>query len=118
MGWTIEVSAAVEQDIALLFDHLAENYINFGESRASAVTHATRRTEEVLAAMTRIAMAPHRGESHEDLLPGLRHLTLQRAIYWYQIDDDHQIIRILAIFHGGQDHIRHMLLRLLRDRNT
>ena len=32
MVWTIEISAAVEQDIDLLFDHLADSYVGFGES--------------------------------------------------------------------------------------
>ena len=64
--------------------------------------------------MTRIATAPHRGETHEELLPGLRHLTLDRAIYWYRVQEDTETVQVLAIFYGGQDHARQMLLRLLR----
>ncbi len=115
MAWTIEVSAAAEQDVALIFDHLVESYIGFGEAPVPAAEHATDRICKILDAMERIATAPYRGAAHDAWLPGLRHLTLERAIYWYQLDAQNETIRILAIFYGGQDHIRQMLLRLLRE---
>ncbi len=61
MAWTIEVSAAAEQDIALIFDFLTESYIGFGEAPASAAEHATDRIGKILDAMERIATAPYRG---------------------------------------------------------
>ena len=57
--------------------------------------------------------APFRGECHDDLLPGLRHLTIDRAIYWFDLNEAEQRVRVLAIFFGSQDHVRHMLTRLL-----
>lgn len=54
-----------------------------------------------------------RGAAHDDLVPGLRHLTIDRAIYWYLVDEDRYQLRILAIFFGPQDHQRRMLVRLL-----
>lgn len=115
MAWTIEVAAAVEQDIALIFDHLTESYVGFGDAPALAAEHATDRVGKILDALERIATAPYRGKAHDDWLPRLRHLTLERAVYWYQLDAQSETIRVLAIFYGGQDHIRQMLLRLLRD---
>ncbi len=115
MAWTIEVSAAAERDIDLLFDHLADSYVEFGETRSAAAAQAVDRIDQILDAMERIATAPHRGEVHENLMPGLRHLTLDRAIYWYRVEEKAEIARVLAIFYGGQDHIRQMLLRLLSD---
>ncbi len=117
MTWRIEVSAEAERDLDLLFDHLFENYVYFGETRKAAAAHAGKRVSGVLETMDRIATAPYRGDSHEEWLPGLRHLTLERSIYWYQILEATQTIRILAIFHGGQDHVRHMFVRLLSDRD-
>jgi toxin ParE1/3/4 len=61
----------------------------------------------------RLGIAPHRGCRHDDLLPGLRHLTLNRAIYWFDVDENLRRVRVLAVFFGGQNHVRHMLLRLL-----
>ncbi|MGB8814013.1 MAG: hypothetical protein WCC57_12600 [Paracoccaceae bacterium] len=44
---------------------------------------------------------------------GLRHLTIARAIYWFDVNEAELRVRILAIFFGGQDHVRLMLTRLL-----
>ncbi|WP_171182420.1 type II toxin-antitoxin system RelE/ParE family toxin [Ruegeria sp. HKCCD8929] len=116
MAWRIEVSADVVRDIDLLFHHLADSYVGFGETRSVADARALERIGEILGAADRIAVAPFRGEAHGDILPGLRHLTLDQAIYWYQTDETAETIRILAIFYGGQDHVRRMLRRLLSQR--
>ena len=49
-------------------------------------------------------------------LPRIRFLAIARAIYWFDVDQTARKVRILAVFFGGQDHIRRMLVRLL-DRN-
>jgi hypothetical protein len=46
-------------------------------------------------------------------LPGLRHLSLDRAVYWFRPRRQQREIQLLAVFFGGQDHQRHMLVRLL-----
>jgi plasmid stabilization system protein ParE len=61
----------------------------------------------------RLATAPFRGERHDDLMPGLRHLALKRAICWFLPDVEGHQVRVLAASFGGQDHQRHMLVRLL-----
>lgn len=114
MTWRTEFSAGTERDLALIHDHLHASYLAFGEHRDSAADHAGARIDEILNDAERIATAPHRGERHDDLLPGLRHLTLGRAVFWFDLDEDRQVVRILAIFFGGQDHQRHMLVRLLK----
>jgi hypothetical protein len=40
-------------------------------------------------------------------------MVMDRAIYWYDVDDRAQAVRVLGMFFGGQDHIRRMLIRLL-----
>ena len=42
----------------------------------------------------------------------LRHVTIDRAIYWFTLHEDAQVVRIEGIFHGGQDHLGRMLARL------
>jgi len=116
MPWKIEVSIAAERDLELLFYHLADNFVAFGENRTRAAEQALRRVQTIRDAAARIASAPHRGEAHDDLLPGLRHLTLDRAVYWFLVEEEQSRVRVLAIFYGGQDHQRKMLLRLLGDR--
>ena len=113
MTYRLEFSVEAEHDFGLIFDHLLQSYLGFGESLESALDHATTRVMNIRSAAARIVSAPHRGERHDDILPGLRHLTIDRAIYWFDVDEAHRTVRILAVFFGGQDHLRHMLIRLL-----
>ena len=112
--WKIEVSQAAERDLELLFHHLADSYMEFGSDRREAGAQARARVLKVYEMTARIASAPMRGERHDEWMAGLRHLTLDKAVYWYLVEENAQRVRILAIFHGGQDHQRRMLLRLLQ----
>lgn len=116
MNWRIEFATAAERDFALIFDHLLESYIAFGDSPAEAAARAGQRMIAILDDTQRIATAPHRGNCHDDLLPGLRQLTLGKAAYWFTVDDAAGLIRILAVFFGAQEQHRRMLIRLLEPR--
>jgi toxin ParE1/3/4 len=115
MALKLEFSAEAEKDFALILDHLIESYREFGEDPEEAVEHAIRRVHEIRRSAERILVAPHRGVGHDDILDGLRHLTIGRAIFRFDIDETRPIVRILAVFYGGQDHIRRMLTRLLSE---
>lgn len=115
MTYRLEFSAEAERDFGLIFDHLLDSYVGFGENLESALDHAEARMLELRAAADKIPAIPHRGQRHDDLLPGLRHLAIGRAIYRFDVDDELQVVRVLAVFFGGQDHIRHMTTRLLDD---
>ena len=115
MAYRLEFSAEAEHDFGLIFDHLLDSYLGFGESLDSALNHAEARILEIRAAADRMTAMPHRDQRHDALLPGLRHLAIGRAIYWFEVDDEVQAVRVLAVFFGGQDHIRHMTVRLLGD---
>ncbi|RJF87446.1 type II toxin-antitoxin system RelE/ParE family toxin [Oleomonas cavernae] len=113
MALRIEFSAWAERDFDLILTHLFDSYRSLGETAASALDHAGARTTEIRAAAERILAAPHRGTMHDDILPGLRHLTIERAIYWFRIDEPRQIVQVIGVFFGGQDHVRRMYARLL-----
>ena len=115
MTFRLEFSSEAERDFGLIFDHLTDSYLAFGESPEGALDRAEARVLEIRAAARRILAAPHRGESHDDILPGLRHLALGRAIYWFDVDESRRTVRVLAVFFGGQDHVRRMMIRLLDD---
>ena len=115
MAFRLEFSAAAERDFDLIFDHLFESYIGFGERTDQAVEHAAARILEIRSTADRILVAPFRGACHDDILSGVRHLALGPAIYWFNVDESRETVRILGVFFGGQDHIRHMLARLLGD---
>jgi len=113
MAFRLEISAEAERDFELIFDHLLKSYTSFGESIENAVGHAEARVLEIRAAAHGISLAPHRGERHDDILPGLRHLMINRAIFWFDVDVTNECVRVLAVFFGGQDHVRRMMVRLI-----
>ncbi len=113
MRFRIEFSAKAERDFALIFDHLFESYLGFGESVEAALDHCEARIRDIRQEADRLASTPFRGEKYDDLLLGLCQLTIDRAIYWLDADEAELRARVLAIFFGSQDHIRHMLTRLL-----
>ena len=113
MPYRIEFAEASERDLELIFDHLFESYLGFGESTVHALDHAAERIRDIRAAADSLTLFPERGTARADILPGLRFMVMQRAIFWYDVDDEAQTVQVLGIFFGGQDHIRRMLIRLL-----
>jgi plasmid stabilization system protein ParE len=111
----VEFAEAALRDLELILDHLAESYRGFGEAPEDAVERAAARVRGIVAAADRRALGPCRGAVHDDLTPGIRHATLDRAVYYFQVQDgDAGAVRILALFFGGPDHERRMRLGLLR----
>lgn len=113
-AYAVEFAAEVERDFELIFDFLEESYRSFGEPSGDAMAHAARRIETIRATAAGLGKTPHRGTRAPEMMPNVRHVTIDQAIYWFLVDEDTMTIRILAIFFGGQDHIRRMLVRLLR----
>ncbi len=119
MRFAIEFSTDAERDFDLIFDHLFESYVAFGEGTEEALEHAGRRVMDIRKAVDRLASFPLRGARHATTsCQGSAFLAIARAIYWFDIDRTARKVRILAVFFGGQDHIRHMLVRLLGRRET
>ena len=112
-GYGIEFAADAQRDFGLIFDFLESSYRAFGESPEEAITHAGRRVAAIHEGASQLGEVPHRGTLHPEMMPGLRHVARDRAIYWFVVDDEARAVRVLAIFFGGQDHVRHMLARLL-----
>ncbi|MGJ3260217.1 MAG: type II toxin-antitoxin system RelE/ParE family toxin [Rhodospirillales bacterium] len=113
MTYRVTFSADAERDFELVFEFILESYIDFGETAATAIDRAEERVQAIHADIEGLASAPHRGTLHDGILPGLRHVTLGRAIVWFDILEENNEVRILAVFFGGQDHIRRMLVRML-----
>ena len=112
---SVVFAAEAINDLLLITEYLTQAYCGFGEPSAEANRHAQVRIEAIIAAAERLATAPLRGESHDDLLPGLRHLALDRAVFWFRPRAEQREIQVLAVFFGGQDHQRRMLVRLLQN---
>jgi plasmid stabilization system protein ParE len=113
LDWTIEFARDTETDFRLIFRHLVESYRAFGEPAAEAADHAARRIAAMRDAAQALRRGPLRGTLAADIAPGLRHVTIDRAVFWFDADEARRVVTIRAVFFGGQDHRRHMLRRLL-----
>ena len=113
--WTVVFAEEAINDLVLITEHLTQAYCGFGEPLAEANRHAQLRIEAIIVKAERLATAPLRGESRDDHLPGLRHLAFDRAVYWFRPRAEQKKIQVLAMFFGGQDHQRRMLVRLLQN---
>jgi plasmid stabilization system protein ParE len=105
-------SRASDRDLALIFDHLAESYRGVGEDEREAIERAAARVTTIEDAMEALGAAPFQGTLMPTLMPSLRRVTKDRAIFYFTVDEAQERVVVLAVFFGGQDHQRRMLLRL------
>ncbi len=112
MPYRVERSLETDNDLAAIFDFLLQSYMGFGDERGEALERAAARIEGIEAEMIALGDLPHQGTLRPDLLPGLRSVTKRRTVFYFDVDDDLRLVRVLAIFFGGQDHQRAMLKRL------
>ena len=112
MAYKVVRSALSDHDLELIFDHLFNSYVALGDVVSDAIERAGLRIQKIEDDMEALASAPFQGTLRPDLMPGLRNVTKDKAIFYFLVDEDAELIRVLAVFFGGQDHQRHMLLRL------
>lgn len=74
---------------------------------------ADRRLEKIMAAAAALTRAPYQGTRCPELGQNTRRVTKDRAVFYFDLHEDRQVIRLLAIFFGGQDHDTRILARLL-----
>lgn len=111
--WTVEFAAAAEDDFGLIFEHLAQVYRDLGDDPDVAFDRAEQRLNGILATARTLANVPFQGTLTPDIGEGLRFVRKDKAVFWFVADETRQIVQVLAVFFGGQDHTRHMLARLL-----
>jgi len=111
-SYRVRRALATDRDLTLLADFLFESYREFGDDIEEALSRAERRLHAVEDMMASLAHHPHRGAPRPDLLAGLRSLTADRVVLYFDVDDTALEVRILGVFFGGQDHHRRMLVRL------
>jgi toxin ParE1/3/4 len=110
--YRVEWATDVNHDLATILEFLAETHMEFGEPPANAMNLAETRVRRIVAHMEALGRAPHQGTLQPQLLPGLRSVTKQKAVFYFKVDDRLRTVRVLAVFFGAQDHRRHMLRRL------
>lgn len=113
MAFRIERSEAATADLELILDFLFTASLDFGEDADRAFEQASSRVLEIERSLDRIGEAPFQGTLRPELGDGIRSVTKRRAIIYFDVVEAQSLVRILAIFFGGQDHQHQMLVRLL-----
>jgi len=113
LAYQIEISSSAEQDLQIIFEFLVESYVAFGEGTDEAIERADKRIDGLYDAMRRLELMPHQGTVNDHISEGLRNVTIDRGIFWFKVKEATETIHILAVFFGGQDHQRRIVVRLL-----
>jgi toxin ParE1/3/4 len=116
LAFKVEPSDDVAHDLEVIFDFLYRAALELGDDPGRAFQRAATRVEAIEDAMEALGQAPFQGTLRPDLLDGLRNVTKDRAIFYFDLDQDAEVICVLAVLFGGQDHQRRMLLRLMENR--
>ena len=110
--YRVERGAAAERDLDALFDFLIKSHLHFGDDLERAFGRAAARVERIKHDLRALGRTPHQGVLRSEMMPGLRSVTKDRAVFYFTVDENARVVRVLAVFFGGQDHHRRMLMRL------
>lgn len=111
--WKIEYAQEAERDFELILDHLILSYEELGDDRQTAFERAADRILGIESAVQNLSKTPYIGTLRPDIRPGVRFVRQDKVVIWFLPEQDRKRIVVLALFFGAQDHIRHMLTRLL-----
>ena len=93
---------------------MIRSYLGFGDTHAVAVERAAVRLRGAFEYMQSFATHPYRGTVHPELKGTIRNVTDKNFVFYFEIEEQHAEVRILAVFFGGADHLRQIAERLAR----
>ena len=99
--WSLEFAADAERDFELIFDHLVKSYLEFSEDNDVAFERAVERIRGIRISANKLALAPKQGTLRPDILESLRFVRLDKAVFWFVLDEGQKIVRVLAVFFGA-----------------
>jgi len=111
--WQVEFAADAAFDFELIFDHLIASYESFGDAPDIAFDRAVARLAAIQDSAEALAKAPLQGTLRSDVLPDVRFVRRDKAVFWFIADEGRKVVQVLAVFFGAQDHINHMMRRVL-----
>ncbi|WP_300043026.1 type II toxin-antitoxin system RelE/ParE family toxin [uncultured Paracoccus sp.] len=109
MVFDVRRSADCGADLEAIFDHLVASYQALGDPIADALDRAEKRLLGIEDDIDTLAALPFQGTLVPHILDGLRHVTKDRAVLYFRVDETARQIFVLGVFFGGQDHQRHIL---------
>ena len=113
--YRVERSRQALSDLDAVYDFLHDAYVQFGESSAEATSRAEKRVRGVAASMRALGDTPRQGTRLDKLAPHLRRVTKDRAVFYFTVNTERRVVRVLAVFFGGQDHQSEMLKRAMKE---
>jgi plasmid stabilization system protein ParE len=113
LAYRIDRALEVRTDLDAIFDYLHQAALNFGDDPARAYQRAASRIDAIERSFEALDTMPHRGTRAPEIAANLRYLTKDRAVIYFEVDDRAQVVHVLAVFYGGQDHRNRMIARLL-----
>ncbi|WP_245314543.1 type II toxin-antitoxin system RelE/ParE family toxin [Sinorhizobium alkalisoli] len=87
--------------------------VELGDSPDEVLERTAERIRKLRGEIDRLIGTPYIGTLRADIYPGIRFLRRDKAAIGFLPVESSRAIIIAAIFYGSQDHIRHMLARLL-----
>lgn len=117
-GYSVVRNVRCDEDLEQIFDHLFETYQELGDRSDIALKRAAERLAGIEDDLARLGDVPFQGTLELKLMDGLRHVTKNRAVFYFTVDETIETVRVLGVFFGGQDHRRHVLVRIALDRPT
>lgn len=112
--YSVRRAEDVTGDLDLIEGYLVQVYHEFGDDLEKATERAAARIDEALAYMRTFEDHPYRGTEHPKIRSGIRTVTSERFIFYFDIDEKQCEVRILAVFFGGVNHRQQILDRLRR----
>jgi plasmid stabilization system protein ParE len=101
MAFKVLRSTQTDQDLGLILDHLIQSYLDLGDALPAAFTRAARRVGSIEADMEALHKAPFQGTLLPEILPALRRVTKNQAVFYFDVDEGEKTVRILAVLFGA-----------------
>lgn len=111
-GYSVVRSVQCDEDLELIFDHLFDTYEELGDTSDIALDRAAKRLFGIENDLARLGDVPFQGTLEPEIMVGLRHVTKNRAVFYFVIDETNETVLVLGVFFGGQDHRTHILARI------
>jgi plasmid stabilization system protein ParE len=97
MAFEVVRAAGCDRDLAAMLDALTEGYRALGDTLAEAHGRAAARVRSVEATMAGLGRTAFLGRPRPELLPGLRQLVAERAVFAFVVDEAAGQVRVLAV---------------------
>ena len=99
------------RDLREIGEYLAERHKTLGHDSTKARQRAVARLLRILAALSALGKAPFQGALRPEFGIGVRMVTRENCAMYFVVDEAAEVIRVLGVFWGGQDHAPRMAER-------